>query len=269
MSAGFDANVRKSLAKFGGIYLAFYALFYSIFFSIFLVIINYVAIPIPLPMLLFLLLLPNVLLIVMHLFFIYMSIGKAGSVNKDVAISKCTRYFLGGALVAIAPTLAYFLVYLLVPRGLYEEILVETILYVYSALISTEWVIHRKAVGLLWLWISRYVEDHPADAGKLDVIALHPKGRLMELTFKAVFSEGEIRARAGAKLAYYATYHENEEEDERDIQTKNLAIEVAPTSLPFHSRDITDGKCPNCGAPVSSATARYCTKCGETFRGTW
>ncbi len=30
-----------------------------------------------------------------------------------------------------------------------------------------------------------------------------------------------------------------------------------------------DGRCPTCGTPATPSNARYCTKCGETFEGTW
>ncbi len=277
MGVGSDTELRKTLAKFGGINLGYYAILFTWIFNSIFGFIDLVPAGDFVPLIVFIINLPGLVLISIQFYILIRSLGKVARMTKDIALKECVRYFLWGlTLIAVILGIIISLPFLL-DWSIYGGILYytgELLLGIMPFYILAD----RKARALMWVWISAY-EANPSGENVLELIRTHPKGRWVSLAFKAVFGEGETRARAAGKLARLVTDQGEPEEDEDDIETKLLANEIDPTKhivfekapqkTPVRPRDIRDGKCPNCGAPVTSPNARYCTGCGETFGESW
>ncbi len=272
-----ETELRAALAKFGGIKLGFYALLPIGILNTILSFVDLTPAGQFVPLVVFLINLPGLMLIFVHIFILLRSLGKATHLTKNVVLIGSLKYFLwGSTLLAVIPAMmisfaCFFDWHIAAGIFFYDGELCLGIFTLY-------FIINRKACALLWIWISTYDADESGE-NVLNLIRTHPQGRWVDLAFKAVFAQGATRARATAKLVHLVTYKGEPEEDEDDIETKRLAqqidpskhilFETSPQKIPVRPRDIRDGNCPNCGAPVSSPTARYCTGCGETFGENW
>ncbi len=280
MSGDLDAKARKALSKVGGINLGIYGILFSLFAPVCLWIFNLFGIPrATYQPFVIVLNLPGLLLIILHIFLISRSLGVAALRAKNTSLRESARNLLGGAILALATVVLLTVIYFYLDLDRYGAFL-QIGPSISVGVLSLYLFLQNKMVAHLWLWVIEYTHRHPKEAGAFDLVKKHPKSRLIEPTFKAVFGEGETRSKAGAKLAFMATYgirprdeeKEEDEDDEENVeeeQVKLIAEEIAPGKVPLRARNITDGKCPNCSAPVPSPAPRYCSRCGESFGETW
>ncbi len=278
MSAGLGPKARKALSKFGTIEWGLYALVYSFLLNFCWGFFDLAGISGALFRTLVILLnLPALVLITGHIYRISRSLGIGAMITNDKTLRGSALYLLGGGVLGLASVVLLTVVFLYLDWEHYGGLL-EYAPYIYFGIIPAYVLMSKKAIALVWLWVVEYTHQHPKEAGAFDLVKEHPKSKLIKLTFNAVFGEGKKRTQAATQLAFLATYVVSPEGDEADEETMDLANKVAPETVgaekqlklmaieanpekfPLRARNIKDGKCPNCGAPVPSQTTRYCTK---------
>ncbi len=267
MSAGVDAKARQALSKVRCIDLDTYSMFYLLLVNVFWVFLDFGDLSKDLlQSLVILLYLPGLVCITIHFYIITTSLGTGARRIKNKSLSQSVQYFLIGGFIAIVATVLVTALLITIKQFSYLREFLSPVsmvsLVVYAATF-------RRGLVLLWIWVTEYARTHPGEAGAFVLFGNHPRSKLIKPAFQAVFGEGAIRERAAEKLAFLATYQIPREKTEFDEGVQAEALEIAPERVPLGTRDVTNGKCPNCGAPVPSPTARYCTGCGETFKGSW